>query len=164
MDIDFDGTVQTVDTLTDGDFFAFRNHERMILGLRTTYGGDASAVLLNMAIKPDEPFPSIATAQFFGGAPVIHLAKAILLPDLSEVGLDSRSDVADGPGTLFISPTGISMRVARRREGYFYADVSTGSVTHSRPGGIEVPRWSVRLKSKAGADQTIINFTGPKPV
>lgn len=55
------------------------------------------------------------------------------------------------------------MRVARRREGFFYVDLKSGEVSSSRPGGIEVPRWSIKLPSKVSEHQTLLKFDGPSP-
>lgn len=139
MNIDFEGSLKTIDELAAGDLFVMRDNTRRMFGIRATYGAEPAAVILNMAIKEADPFPCVATGHFLGEQALIHLAKAVLVPDFSEAGLDFRSEVADGPGTLFFSPDRICMRVARRREGFFYVDLKSGEVSSSRPGGIEVP-------------------------
>jgi hypothetical protein len=97
--------------------------------------------------------------NFLGGMGLIGLKDAYFVPLLSQSALEFSSTQQDGPGSLILTKDKMFMRVSRRREGFFYFDVSTGLIEPNRPSGIEIPRRSVRLPEKAGSTLTLFEFT-----
>jgi hypothetical protein len=164
MDIDFRGRVGILSDLQPGTFFLTRDGQVSIFGISAVYGGGPTAILFNLAVRPDEPFPSMVMADFLGGKSLIGMTEAYFVPSLSRSALEFRSAQKDGPGSLILTRDKMFMRVSRRNEGFFYFDVSTGLIESNRPPGIEIPRWSVRIPEKAGSALTIFEFDGPKPV
>jgi hypothetical protein len=158
MNIALDLTVKTINELKPGAFFVSRTHEVSFAGIAAVYGGSPAAVLLNLAVTKDEPVPCLAYANFIGGQGLIEIADAILKPDLTEESLNLRSEVADGPGALFVDRNQLFMRVTRRGEGFVYVNVASGVVDQNRPtGAIEIPRWSIVCQ-----DKILFKFDGPK--
>jgi hypothetical protein len=164
MDIDFDGTVGILTDFKPGTFFATRDKERCIFGISAVYSDSPTAILFNLAVKPDEPFPSMVMANFLGGIGLISLKDAYFVPSLSRSAMEFSSTQQDGPGSLILTKDKIVMRVSRRNEGFFYFDVSTGLIELNWPAGIEIPRWSVRLSERSGSALTLFEFDGPKPI
>jgi hypothetical protein len=164
MEIDFNGKVGILTDFEPGTFFLTRDNQRTIFGISAMAGDNPTAILFNLAVKPDEPFPSMVMANFLGGMGLIGLKDAYFVPLLSQSALEFSSTQQDGPGSLILTKDKMFMRVSRRREGFFYFDVSTGLIEPNRPSGIEIPRRSVRLPEKAGSTLTLFEFNGPKPM
>ncbi|MGX4804957.1 hypothetical protein [Bradyrhizobium guangdongense] len=164
MNIDFSGTLGVISDFKPGTYFFTRSNGTTFLGLTTIYGNDLGAVVFNRAFRPDELFPCILTAQFFVGTGLVKLPDAFLAPDVSLTGLHFASEHEDGPGSLTISPRSMFLRVVRRKEAFFYVNVASGEVVPASPGGIEIPRWSIKLTRKSEAVETLFNFDGPKPL
>lgn len=164
MEIDFGGKVGILADFKPGTFFVARDNERTTIGMAAAYGNDSMAVLINRAVNPTDPFPSLVMGQHLGGMALIGLMSAYLVPSISKPALEFSSAQQDGPGSLILTEDKMLMRVARRTEGFYYLDVSTGSITPNRPSGIEIPRWSMRLPEKVGSALTLFEFDGPRPM
>jgi hypothetical protein len=164
MEIDYDGKVGILADLDPGIFFVTRDNERTICGISSVYGGKPAAILFNLGVRPDEPFPSMVMADFLGGQGLVGLKDAYFVPSLSHSALEFKSAQKDGPGCLTLTKDKIFMRVFRRDEGYLYYEVRAGSVATNRPTGIEIPRWSVKHLQRDGTALTLFEFDGPKPI
>lgn len=164
MQIDFDGKIGILADLEPGTFFVTRDNQRTFCGTSSVYGGRPSAILFNLAVRTDEPFPCVAMADFLGGQGLIGLKDAYFAPSLSQQQLDFKSVQKDGPGSLTLTADKMFMRVFRRDEGFLYFDIMTGLIATHRPSGIEVPRWKVKLPQKCGTPLSLFEFDGPKPI
>jgi hypothetical protein len=122
MDIDFDGRVGILTDFVPGTFFATRDKQRTIFGISAMSSDDPTAILLNLAVNPTDPFPSLVPATFLGGMRLIGLMGAYLVPSLSQSAMEFSSTQQDGPGSLILTEDTTFMRVARRTDGFFYFD------------------------------------------
>src|ERR1700686_4684531 len=103
MEIDFNGKVGILTDLRPGTFFVTRDNQHATIGIAAVYGNDPMAILINRAVNPTDPFPSLVTAQHLGGMDLIGLMSAYLVPSLSQSTLEFSSTQQDGPGTLILT-------------------------------------------------------------
>jgi hypothetical protein len=162
--LDFDGIAGDINEVQPGDFFIMDTPAAPILGIKSKYGGEFGAVLLNTPYGTDEPFPCVVTADVLARGELIKLPKAFIAPALSLSALTFKSDVQDGPGSLTVSRDGVFLRITRRRSGFFYLDVGSGEIVSHAPVGTMVPRWAVKLPRYGSTIETVFQFDGPKPL